>query len=188
MARRSNRVIPFSRDYRRPPKWTMGLGPPPRRRPGLGAFLRRRRPASSLAALLAALLALPTASDSLLALAAPIPANGGSCRIYRIIDGDTVSMWCPGRGSERVRLEGFDTPELFSPSCASEYLKALGAKWALRLALWRADRVALVRSGTDSYGRALASVYLDDLSLARWMIATGHARPYEGGPRPGWCA
>ncbi|OYX41466.1 MAG: hypothetical protein B7Z02_15560 [Rhodobacterales bacterium 32-67-9] len=97
-------------------------------------------------------------------------------------------MWCPGRGNSTARLTGFDTPELFSPACASELAAAVRAKWALRLMLLGAGEVRLVREGTDRYGRALVAAFVDGAPLARGMIAAGHARAYAGGPREGWCA
>ena len=70
-------------------------------------------------------------------------------------------MWCPGRGDAKARLTGFDTPELFSPSCPAELAAAIRAKWALRLVLFRAEEVRLVRQGTDRYGRALVAAFVD---------------------------
>ncbi|MCB2137593.1 MAG: thermonuclease family protein [Rhodobacteraceae bacterium] len=187
MARRRNTVIPFSRDYRRPPRWNMGL--PPRR-----PKWRRRlaNPRFYLSAVLGAaavgLVLLPVLSDTVIAASRPVTASGGACRIYQVIDGDTVRMFCPGRGNVKARLTGFDTPELFSPTCMSELLAATKAKWALRGMLWGADKVTMVRSGTDRYGRALVTVFLDGTPLARRMIDGGHARAYGGGERAGWCA
>lgn len=37
------------------------------------------------------------------------------------------------------------------------------------------------------YFRLLADVYIDGNSLAKGLIASGHARPYNGGKRLGWC-
>jgi len=187
MARRRTTVIPYSRDYRRPPRWSMGL-PPRRPRP-----LRRRLadPRFYLGAvmMLAALglVILPTGSDAILAFLRPIGANDGSCRIYQVIDGDTARIWCPGRGSTSARFTGFDAPELFSPACAGELAAAVQAKWALRLEIWKAGKITMVREGTDRYGRALIAAFLDGEPLARRMIAAGHGRSYDGGRRKGWC-
>ncbi|MEZ5912877.1 MAG: thermonuclease family protein [Paracoccaceae bacterium] len=183
MARRKNTVVRYSRDYRRPPKWNMGL--PPRRN-----RLADPRTYLSAAVVLASvgLVVLPAVADGYIALARPTSETGGSCRIYQVVDGDTVRMWCPGRGSVKARLVGFDTPELYSPQCPSEFAAAVRATWALRLALLRAGAVRLVREGTDRYGRALVAAFVDGAPLARAMIADGHARAYAGGQRQGWCA
>ncbi len=37
------------------------------------------------------------------------------------------------------------------------------------------------------YFRILADVYGDDQSLSEALIQAGHARPYDGGTREGWC-
>lgn len=132
---------------------------------------------------------LPALSDAAFAVVRPAAAaDEGACRIYQVIDGDTVRMWCTVSGHGKARLSGFDTPELFSPSCISEFVAAARAQWALRLVLWQARKVTLVREDRDRYGRALVSAFLDGEPLARRMIAVGHARPYGGGQRQGWCA
>ena len=184
MTRRGRKVVPLSRDYRRPPRWGMGLPP---RRP-------TRRPADpvrylKLVILAAAgmLLVLPSAADALSGLVRR-GAGGAGCRVVQVIDGDTVGLWCPARGYEKARLLGFDTPELFSPRCPGEFAAALAAKWRLRVLIWTAGEVRIVRSGEDRYGRALVSLILDGRDVRRSLIAEGHARPYRGGERQGWCA
>lgn len=187
MARRRNNVIPYSRDYRRPPRWTMGLPPRKPRRPRWRFADPRIYLGATMVSALLALVILPAGSDATLALVQPVTGAGGTCRIYQIIDGDTARIWCPGRGSTSARFTGFDAPELFSPACATELVAAVKAKWALRFELWMAGQVSLVRKGTDRYGRALVAVFIDGEPLARRMIAAGHARSYDGGRRAGWC-
>jgi endonuclease YncB( thermonuclease family) len=183
VTRRGRNGGPFSRDYRRPPRWGRGL--PPRR--------GTRRPADPvrylrvvIVAAAGSLFVLPYAADALSGLV----RGGGQagCRVVHVIDGDTVGLWCPARGYERARLLGFDTPELFSPGCAGELTAALAAKWRLRVLIWTAAEVRTVRSGEDRYGRALVSLILDGQDVRRTMIAEGHARPYAGGERQEWCA
>jgi endonuclease YncB( thermonuclease family) len=173
MARR-NTVTPFSRDYRRPPKWGMGLPP---RRPRRGT----RRARLGLVAVLVLLLG-PRAGD---VVNAGVTATDG-CRIYGIVDGDTVRMHCPGSGRGATRLTGFDTPE-FDAACPRELVMAYLATQALRLELWRAGAIAVAERGRDRYGRRLARVEVDGVPLARRMVDTGFARAYDGGARPGWC-
>ncbi len=184
MTRRGRNVVPFSRDHRRARKFDMGL--PPGRRP--------RRPANPATYLKAVIVAagmgivfLPAVVDAVNAFARRVPA-GQACRVVRVIDGDTVTLWCPARGAERARLDGFDAPELFSPSCVSELAAAWRAKWQLRWLIWTADEVGTVRTGTDRYGRALVDLFVGGQNVARPMIAGGYARPYGGGRREGWCA
>ncbi len=142
-----------------------------------------RRAVWTLAAL--GLLGLPVATAAVTTLAVPRAAEG--CRVLSVTDGDTLRLHCPARGIERARLTGFDTPEIFSPGCPGELLRGLRATWALRVMLWRAERISLVRQGEDRYGRALVFAAVDDVPVARRMIAAGHARAYGGGRRDGWC-
>jgi endonuclease YncB( thermonuclease family) len=151
---------------------------------------RRQRPRRwnrTVLLVLGLILGPSVAMDLSLAALRPLTADGGTCRITRVIDGDTVDLWCPS-GLYRVRLMGFDTPELYSPRCASELLRAMQAKWVLRWWIWRADTVAVVREGTDRYDRALGRMFVDGAPIARRMIAEGHAVPYDGGTRQGWCS
>jgi len=116
-------------------------------------------------------------------------ANSGSsaCTIVTVVDGDTVRAFCPGRGFLKVRLTGFDTPEVYSPRCFSEWWAGTKASWALNWHLWFADETSLVITGKDRYGRALAALFVDGRNIASTMIGEGHARPYAGGKRTGWC-
>ncbi len=175
MARRGHNAIPRRR-----------AGPRPRR------YRRATDPRFYLSAVIVVasvgLVALPALADFYLAAARPTAEPGESCRIYQVVDGDTVRMWCPRRGSIKARFTGFDTPELFSPACPSELAAAMRASWALRLTLLRAGEVRLVHEGTDRYGRALVTAFIDGAPLAGRMIAAGRARAYSGGQRQGWCA
>lgn len=101
----------------------------------------------------------------------------------RVIDGDTVS-W---RG-ERVRLVGFDTPEIFSPRCASEAQTGEMARRMLAgmIATARSAELA-IRPERDRYGRTLAVLLLDGADVGPRLVAAGLARPYEAGRRQSWC-
>ena len=113
--------------------------------------------------------------------------TGGSCSVSRVVDGDTVRLFCPGTGWVKARLTGYDTPEVFSPGCISEWWKGTQATWTLRKALWYAKDIQIVLGGQDRYGRRLASMRLDGVSVANLMINQGLARRYVGGQRSGWC-
>jgi endonuclease YncB( thermonuclease family) len=144
-----------------------------------------RRLRLAVAAALGVLALAPLAADGLTAVFGPRAEDG--CRVLRVIDGDTVTLWCPGRGAERARLTGFDAPEVFAPGCAGELAAGLAATVALRAALARAGALAVRRQGRDRHGRALVALTLDGRPLAAAMIAGGHGRPYAGGRRDGWC-
>ncbi|WP_343082039.1 thermonuclease family protein [Ostreiculturibacter nitratireducens] len=185
MVRRRNSVVRFGRDYRRPQRRNLGL-PPMRSRRRIADPAARLRLVIVAAA--AGLVALPSLADAVRGIARPSVDDADNCRVVQVIDGDTVSLWCPTRGAERARLTGFDTPELFSPSCPSELWRAWQAKWQLRWALWTADEVRTVRTGTDRYGRALVGLYVDGRDVRQTMIDGGNARAYGGGRRSSWCA
>ncbi len=110
-----------------------------------------------------------------------------ACTVTSVVDGDTVRIVCPGRGLQSARLLGFDTPEVYSPKCFSEWWAGTKATWALRKHLWFADKVTIVLSGTDRYDRRLATLFVDGKNISSTMIAAGHARRYNGGKREGWC-
>jgi endonuclease YncB( thermonuclease family) len=110
-----------------------------------------------------------------------------SCEVVNVIDGDTVRAACPGRGLVSARLLGFDTPEVYSPKCVGEWWAGTRASWALSRHLWFADDVKIVLSGSDRYDRHLATLFIDGRNIASTMISEGHARPYSGGGREGWC-
>ena len=114
-------------------------------------------------------------------------SGSSACAVTSVIDGDTVRVFCPGRGLQSARLLGFDTPELYSPRCFREWWAGTKASWALSKNLWFADEVNIVLSGTDRYNRRLATLFIDGTNLSRLMVDAGHARPYAGGKREGWC-
>lgn len=99
---------------------------------------------------------------------------------FTITDGDTIRI-----GKERVRLMGFDTPEVFKPGCVEE--KALGDKATIRLGqLLESGTVTIERHGFDKYARTLGIVRVDGADVAAVMIREGLAGARK--PRGGWCA
>ncbi len=103
-----------------------------------------------------------------------------------VIDGDTIHV---GQGAhiERVRLQGFNAPELHSPACARELELAQQATAFLRA--WMIEkRPILVRTGVDRYGRTLAKAIPDPGPA---MVGRGIAQSYTCAPRcprkKDWC-
>lgn len=118
-----------------------------------------------------------------LAVAGCRPPVGVNPAAIQVVDGDTI-RW----EGQRIRLQGFDSPELFRPQCGAELAAARAARDALRARLDGAGRAELrIAPEPDRYGRGLARLSLDGEDVAPAMIRTGHARPYRGGARPGWC-
>lgn len=132
------------------------------------------------------LLALPRLLD--LTIAGVAPAAAGGCRVVRVVDGDTVRMRCPARAEFAARITGIDAPELASPKCPSELVRAIAAGWHLRRIILEARGLAFDFAGGDRYGRTLVTIFADGRSVGERMIADGQARAYEGARRGGWCA
>lgn len=133
------------------------------------------------------LVLLPMLADLANAALKRVEGAEGECRILRVIDGDTVTLMCPGDGMQSARILGYDTPEKFSPQCLAELVAAERASWALRTLIQKAGRLAVMREGVDRYGRLLVRLELDGLDVGRAMVRAGHARQYSGGLRGSWC-
>lgn len=112
--------------------------------------------------------------------------------VIRTIDGDTFEArvhLSPGLDlTTRVRLRGIDAPEL-KASCAQELQMAEAATATLRGMLGEGE-VTIFNIGPDKYsGRVVAEAATKrTASVSSAMLAAGHARPYGGGHRSGWCA
>ncbi|MEM6621997.1 MAG: thermonuclease family protein [Pseudomonadota bacterium] len=120
-------------------------------------------------------------------LARSVYLGGDGCRVTSVTDGDTVRLHCGGIRLIKARLTGFDAPEVYSPKCFSEFWSGTKATWALRWRIWTADEVKVVLTGSDRYGRHLASMFIDGRSASQIMTEIDLARHYSGGRREGWC-
>ena len=106
----------------------------------------------------------------------------GRSQLNCVVDGDTI--W---HGGIKIRIADIDTPEVFSPKCASE--AALGRRATERLLeLINAGPFEVVRSGRDAdrYGRKLRMLERHGRSLGEILVAEGLARRWDGARR-GWC-
>lgn len=107
------------------------------------------------------------------------------------IDGDTFGARVHlGSGEDvnvRIRLRGIDAPEL-KGQCAREIQKAETATTALTKLL-REGSLTIYNIGPDKYpGRVVADVATRQTpNVSAAMLNAGHARPYGGGHRSGWC-
>ena len=111
--------------------------------------------------------------------------------VVEVVDGDTLSVevpvWLGVALSTKVRLKGIDTPELHG-RCPRE--KSLAADARQHLADVATPQVRLTNvEGDKYYGRVEADVATvpDGQDLSAVMLASGLARPYDGGKRGGWC-
>lgn len=119
-------------------------------------------------------------------VAGPVRAD-----VVRVLDGDTIEIsaqvWLGLRLTSHVRIRGIDTPEIRG-ECASE--KAMAAQARERLARLAGASISIVHIADDKYaGRVIADAAAEDgTDLKAAMLATGLARPYDGGTRGDWCA
>ena len=102
--------------------------------------------------------------------------------VFIAIDGDTIK----GNG-EIIRLKGYDTPETRFAQCEAERRLGNIAKRRLQGLLLSGHVTIRRAAGKDRYGRTLATVYVNNVDVARVMVGEEFARPYQGGPRRGWC-
>ena len=83
--------------------------------------------------------------------------------VLKVIDGDTIHI-----GSNKIRLQGINAPELEEP-----YGKQ--AKWALHK-LVKGQTITAQPNGEESYGRIVAKCYLEDgRDLVAEMVKMGLA-------------
>lgn len=109
-------------------------------------------------------------------IACPACSGSGLAGVASVIDGDTIELH--GR---RIRLEGIDAPE-----SAQTCRKPSGEIWRCGqvAAFALSDKIgrAAIRcdpSGTDRYGRTLATCFLGAENLNRWLVVSGHAVAYR---------
>jgi endonuclease YncB( thermonuclease family) len=111
--------------------------------------------------------------------------------VIRVIDGDTLAVrariWIGLDLVVSARIRGIDTPEL-NGKCDREKAMADAARTHLA-GMVSTGKVRLRRIENDKYaGRILADVVTDDgIDLREAMLASGLARPYDGGGRDPWC-
>lgn len=81
----------------------------------------------------------------------------------RTVDGDTIRY-----GTDRIRIRGYNAPELSEPG---------GREAALRLEhLLEQGTISIVPHGHDVYGRTLADVFVNGQNVADVMIGEGFGR------------
>ncbi|WP_246018322.1 thermonuclease family protein [Pelagibacterium montanilacus] len=123
---------------------------------------------------------LPAQTQPHLELCAPGQPNTANKTC--IVDGDT--LWLSG---ENIRLEGFDTPEPQSQICGGEREVELAGQASARLMeLMNANAWTIERSGTDQYGRTLATIAIDGREVGEWLVEERLARWWPDGDE-WWC-
>ncbi|USU06410.1 thermonuclease family protein [Sphingomonadaceae bacterium OTU29LAMAA1] len=116
-----------------------------------------------------------------------VTAQFGRCRRGHdgdcVVDGDTFKF-----AGETIRIADIDTPETHPPRCARE--ARLGERATVRMQeLLNAGPVTIApyKRPHDRYGRRLAVVTRNGVSLGERLVGEGLARRYDGGHRRGWC-
>lgn len=109
------------------------------------------------------------------------------CHLVRVVDGDTFDAVCrpwPALVAEtRARVIGIDAAEIRGAECAEERSAGLVAKAEVERLL--VEGFAVTPSGTDNFGRVLATVETASGDLATLLIGAGLAVPY--GDAGVWC-
>lgn len=137
------------------------------------------------------LAAFATLAFSLPATAGEIILGPVAAVVTEIIDGDTLRVeaipW-PGLVMRvSVRIRGIDTPEKRG-KCESEKAAALAARDRLSELTPPGAAVHLIDVAPDKYaGRVDARILAGGADVGELLIGEGHARPYGGGARQGWC-
>ncbi len=101
--------------------------------------------------------------------------------VLTVTDGDTVRL-----GDERIRLEAIDAPEIAQPECLAEALLGALATTRLEQLLDQPGALVITRSGTDRFGRTLATITIGGVDVALQLIAEGLAQPWRGA-QVNWC-
>ena len=112
------------------------------------------------------------------------PLCSGPVRETCVVDGDTI--WYR---SEKIRLVGFDTPEISNPGCARE--RQLGEMAKLRLQGWLNEGAFSLEPNPegrrkDRYGRSLLAISRSGENVAEVMLAEGLAER-RGSSWNAWC-
>ena len=104
--------------------------------------------------------------------------NGWWAQVQHVSDGDTVWLIrVPTRVTVKVRLAGFDAPEIcqhWGPQ----------ARQALTSLLATGRWVMVWPQGTDVYERMVGAVWVNGQDVAAWMVFHGHAAGEPNKPRP----
>ena len=107
--------------------------------------------------------------------------------IVKVRDGDTFVINIENVpdvfGKEiAVRIRGIDTPEL---NDSREEIRKISiqAKEELEKLLLNGKNIILYNLGRDKYFRLLASVKVDNVDVAEYLIKKGLAKSYDGGKK-----
>ncbi len=111
--------------------------------------------------------------------------------VTSIYDADTFRVSIknyPAIVGERIpiRVLGVDAPEIRGKCEREKQLARLAKQFTVKQ-LRGAKVITLSKVQRGKYFRILAYVDIDGKDLSTLLINAGHARPYDGGKRQGWC-
>ena len=109
-----------------------------------------------------------------------------NCQVSKVTDGDTLHMTCDGQ-RHKVRLLGYDTPEIYSPKCQAEKTMGLRATRVMEGLVASGPVTDVTFKGQDRYGRDLAWVEIGGRDVTTQMLASGLAVVYVPRQKPDWC-
>ncbi|MDD7510992.1 MAG: thermonuclease family protein [Peptostreptococcaceae bacterium] len=99
-----------------------------------------------------------------------------SCRVTRIVDGDTVIVNRSGKET-RVRLIGIDTPESVSPQEERNVPQGkMAAEYTEESLLNKEVTLEYDKEAEDKYGRTLAYIYVNGEMFNKELLKKGYAR------------
>ena len=126
--------------------------------------------------------AAPSASPSAGAPGPTPQAATEEARVVRVVDGDTLVI-DRGRGDERLRYIGVDTPESVKPDSPVEFMGKEAAAVNASLVEGRTVLLETDVSDTDRFGRLLRYVWVEDpgrpgglLLVNLELVARGYAQ------------
>ena len=91
-------------------------------------------------------------------------------KVIKIADGDTITVLREGNVQIKIRLADIDCPERGQPW-------GRNATDALKKALTK-DTVGIEVLDKDRYGRTIARVYVDSISMNRYLVESGNCWVY----------
>ncbi len=102
-------------------------------------------------------------------------------RVTDVVDGDTIDVRKPNGSTERIRILGIDTPEVYGGiECGGRAASSLMKRLARGKVSVKTDAKQPKR---DRYGRLLAYVSRGGTDLGRRMVSKGRAKVYVVGSR-----
>ena len=115
---------------------------------------------------------------------------GYSCKLERVVDGDTcdalIDLGFNTWVKKRIRFKGVDTWESRTRDL-DEKKKGLAAKAFTKDLLENSDdgKFSIISYGTGKYGRVLGELFVKghEKSVNQLLLENGHAYEYEGGKK-----